>query len=76
MELVNYAVSPSSQERLLPVGTYGPILEDVSAKATPEQAKFIVTHPDNIKDAVIQNDAEVSAYVIKYEDEWQKFQLG
>lgn len=76
MELISYAVSPSSQERLLPVGTYGPILEDVSARATSEQAKFIVTHPDNIKDAVIQNDAEVSAYVIKYEAEWQKFQLG
>ena len=76
MELINYAITPQAQEALLPIGTYGPVLESVAAKATPEQSKNIVTHPDNIKDAVIQDDEQVSAYVIKYEEAWQKFQLG
>ncbi|MEZ5805848.1 MAG: ABC transporter substrate-binding protein [Rhizobiaceae bacterium] len=76
MEIINYSITPAAQETLLPIGTYGPTLEAAAAKATPEQAINIVTHPDNIKDAVIQNDEEVAAYVQKYEERWQQFQLG
>lgn len=76
MELINYAISPPAQEALLPIATYGPVLEAAATKATPEQTRNIVTHPDNIKDAVIQNDEQVAAYVAKYEEQWQKFQLG
>lgn len=76
MELINYSITPAAQEALLPLGTYGPVLESVAAKATPEQSKNFVTHPDNIKDALIQNEEEVAAYVREYEEEWQKFQLG
>jgi putative spermidine/putrescine transport system substrate-binding protein len=76
MELISYCLTEEAQERLLPIGTYGPVLESAAAKATPEQAASIVTHPDNIKDAVIFNDEEVAKYVTKWEEEWQKFQLG
>jgi putative spermidine/putrescine transport system substrate-binding protein len=76
MELINYSITQPAQEALLPIGTYGPVLEAAAAKATPEQSRNIVTHPDNIKDAVIQNDEQVAAYVAKYDEEWQKFQLG
>ena len=76
MEIINYAITPAAQEALLPIGTYGPTLEAAAAKATPEQATNIVTYPQNIKDAIIQNDEEVAAYVKKYEERWQHFQLG
>lgn len=76
MELINYSITPAAQEALLPIGTYGPVLESAAAKATPEQSKNIVTHPDNIKDAVIQDEEAVASYVLEYEEEWQKFQLG
>ena len=49
---------------------------DAAAKATPEQAKFMVTHPDNVKVEVIFNDEEVAKYWSKWEEEWQKFMLS
>ena len=76
MEIINYCITQEAQERLLPIGTYGPALGAAAAKATPEQAKSIVTYPDNIKDAVIFNDEQVAIYATKWEEEWQKFQLG
>ncbi|MEZ5784418.1 MAG: ABC transporter substrate-binding protein [Rhizobiaceae bacterium] len=76
MELISYCISLPAQEALLPIATYGPVLEAAAAKATPEQSRNIVTHPDNIKDAVIQNDKEVAAYMAKYDRKWQQFQLG
>jgi putative spermidine/putrescine transport system substrate-binding protein len=76
MEVINYSITQEAQERLLPIGTYGPALGAASAKATPEQARNIVTHPDNIKDAVVFSDEQVAQYVTKWEEEWQKFQLS
>lgn len=76
MKIINYAISEEAQLALLPLGTYGPVLRSAAAKATPEQAKLYVTHPDNIKDACIFNDEEVAKYVTRYEDDWKKFQLG
>lgn len=76
MEIINYCITQEAQERLLPIGTYGPALGAAAAKATPEQAKSIVTYPDNIKDAVIFNDEQVAIYATKWEEDWQKFQLG
>ncbi len=76
MEVINYVIQDEVQERLLPIGTYGPVSTAAAAKATPEQARFIVTHPDNIANAVLYNDAEVARYWSKWEDEWQKFMLG
>lgn len=76
MEVINYSITQEAQERLLPIGTYGPALGAASAKATPEQARNIVTHPDNMKDAVVFSDEQVAQYVTKWEEEWQKFQLS
>ncbi len=75
MEVINYAISEEAQDRLVPIGTYGPVLDKSSAKATPEQALKMVTHPSNLKDAVIFNDEQSAAYLTKYEADWQKFQL-
>jgi len=76
MEVISYSITPEAQERLLPIGTYGPVLGAAAEKATPEQARNIVTHPDNLANALIFNDEAVAEYVTKYEEEWQKFQLG
>lgn len=75
MELINYSISEEAQDRFIPIGTYGPVLEKSAAKATPEQALTMVTHPTNVKDAVIFNDEESAGYLTKYEGDWQKFQL-
>jgi putative spermidine/putrescine transport system substrate-binding protein len=76
MEVISDSITPRAQERLLPLGTYGPVLGAVAAKATPEQARTIVTYPDNLKNALIFNDEAVAAYLKKYDEDWQKFQLG
>lgn len=76
MEVINYVISQEAQERLVPIGTYGPVLGSAAAKATPEQARFMVTHPDNAKQTVIFNDEEVALYWTKWEAEWQKFMLA
>lgn len=75
MEVISYAISQEAQERLVPIGTYGPVLGAAAATASPDQAKFMVTHPDNTKDAVIYNDEEAALYITKWEEEWQKFLL-
>lgn len=75
MEAINYAISEEAQDRLVPIGTYGPVLEKSASKATPEQARKLVTHPDNVKDVLIFNDEASAAYLTKYEADWQKFQL-
>jgi putative spermidine/putrescine transport system substrate-binding protein len=76
MKIINYALTEEAQAALLPIGTYGPVLASAAAKATPDQAKLYVSHPSNIKDACIFNDAEVAKYNAKYEEEWKKFQLA
>jgi len=76
MEVINYVIQDEVQERLLPIGTYGPVSSAAAAKATPEQARFMVTHPDNVANAVLYNDEEVASYWTRWEDEWQRFMLG
>lgn len=75
MEVINYAISEEAQDRLVPLGIYAPVLEKSAAKATPEQALQMITHPDNIKDAVIFNDEQSAIYLDQHEAEWQEFQL-
>ncbi|MBM3601921.1 MAG: ABC transporter substrate-binding protein [Alphaproteobacteria bacterium] len=76
MQLINYCISEEAQLRLLPVGTYGPVLGSAAAKATPEQAKKQVMHPDNIKDMLVVNEEQAAIYSVKHEEDWKKFQLG
>ncbi len=75
MEIINYAISEEAQDRLIPIGAYGPVLEKSAAKADAAEAERLVTYPENLKDVVIFNDEEAAAYLSKYEAEWQKFQL-
>jgi putative spermidine/putrescine transport system substrate-binding protein len=75
MEVINYAITEEAQDRLISIGTYGPVLEKSAAKATPQQALQLVTHPSNVKEAVIFNDQQSAGYLTKYEADWQKFQL-
>jgi putative spermidine/putrescine transport system substrate-binding protein len=76
MEVISYAISQEAQERLVPIGTYGPVLASASATASADQARFMVTHPDNAKGSVIFNDQEVAKYWTKWEEDWQKFLLA
>ncbi|MEW6267393.1 MAG: ABC transporter substrate-binding protein [Thermodesulfobacteriota bacterium] len=76
MKVINYALTEEAQAALLPLGTYGPVLPSAAAKATAEQAKLYVTHPNNIKDACLYSDEEAAKYNAKYDDAWKKFQLG
>lgn len=76
MEIISYCITQEAQERLVPIGTYGPVLGSAAATASPEQARFMVTHPDNSKDAVVFNDEEVAKYWTRWEERWQQFMLG
>jgi putative spermidine/putrescine transport system substrate-binding protein len=76
MEAINYAISEEAQMRLLDVGTYGPVLNAAAGKGTAEQQKWMVTAPQNIKDMLIINEEQAALYSTKYENEWNRFQLG
>lgn len=76
MKVIDFCLRPGSQERLLALGTYGPVLPTAAAKATPAEAKLYVSYPANMKVACVFNDEEVSKYVVKYQQKWQQFQLS
>lgn len=76
MEAINYAISEEAQMRLLDVGTYGPVLNSAAAKGSADQQKWMVTAPQNIKDMLIINEEQAAHYSSKYENEWNRFQLG
>ena len=76
MKIINYCLSEEAQLRLLPVGTYAPVLTSAAAKATPEQAAKMPTHPENIKHMLILNEEQAAIYSTRYEEAWNKFQLG
>lgn len=75
-EVINYCITQEAQERLVPLGTYGPSLASAAATASDEQARFMVTHPDNAKHTIKFNDKEVARYWTEWEERWQKFLLG
>ncbi|HLI10305.1 MAG TPA: ABC transporter substrate-binding protein [Alphaproteobacteria bacterium] len=76
MRVINYCISEPAQLRLLSVGTYGPVLSSAAAKGTAEQRKLLVTAPENIKDMLVLNEEQAGLYSSKYEEAWNKFQLG
>ena len=76
MEAINYAISDEAQMRLLDAGTYGPALTAAAAKATPDQQKILVTAPDNVRRMLIINEEQAAQYSAKYDDDWNRFQLG
>jgi putative spermidine/putrescine transport system substrate-binding protein len=76
MEAINYAISEEAQTGLNSFGTYGPVLASAAAKGTAEQRKLMVTAPENVKDMLILNEKEAAAYSVKYENDWNRMQLG
>lgn len=76
MRLINYCISEPAQLRLLPVGTYGPVLASAAAQGTAEQRRILVTAPDNSKDMLVLNEEQAGLYSTKYDEAWNKFQLG
>ncbi len=76
MAAINYCISEPAQPRLLPVGTYGPVLGSAAAKGTAEQRKIMVTAPENSKDMLILNEQQAALYSAKYENDWNNIQLG
>ncbi|WP_035715745.1 ABC transporter substrate-binding protein [Bradyrhizobium genomosp. I (2014)] len=76
MQVLKYCISDEAQTAFMNLGVYGPVLPSAAAKATPEQAKTFVTHPDNMRRACVMNDEEVAKYVAKNEERWQKFLIS
>lgn len=76
MKAIDYAISEEAQTRLLPSGTYGPVLAAAAAKGTPEQQRLMVTSPQNVKTMLVLNEEQAAGYSAKYEDAWNKMQLG
>ena len=75
MAALNYALSEEAQNRLLGVGTYGPVLGSAAAKATPTQQSTLVTAPQNKAQMVTMNEQQAALYSKKYLNEWNRFML-
>ncbi|MBV9785526.1 MAG: ABC transporter substrate-binding protein [Acidisphaera sp.] len=76
MAAMNFAISPEAQRSLLDFGSYGPVLGTVAAEGTPEQRKWLVTAPENASRMLILDEEQAAFYSAKYEDEWNRLQLG
>ncbi len=76
MKIINYAITEPAQERLIKIGTYGPVLASVAAKASPEEQAILVTSPQNQKRMLVMNEEQCAIYSTKYEQQWNEFQLG
>ncbi|MBI1779190.1 MAG: ABC transporter substrate-binding protein [Proteobacteria bacterium] len=76
MKILNSALTEEAQTRLLGIGVYGPVLEAAAKKATPEQARQLVMHPDNLKNMMLLSDEQAGVYMSKYEEDWNKMLLG
>ncbi len=72
---MRYAISPDAQARLLDFGLYGPVLAEAAAHGTPQQRKFMVTAPENIKDMLILNEQQAALYSSKFDNEWNRMLL-
>jgi putative spermidine/putrescine transport system substrate-binding protein len=76
MKILNSALTDEAQTRLLKIGVYGPVLESAAKKATAEQTKQLVMHPDNLKRMMLLNDEQAGMYMTKYEEDWNKMLLA
>jgi len=76
MKIINYAITEPAQEKLIKIGTYGPVLASVAAKASPEEQEILVTSPQNQKRMLVMNEEQSAIYSSKYEQQWNEFQLG
>lgn len=75
-ELLNYALAPENQAKLLELKTYGPVLSAATEGADAETKKILVMSPDNIKDMLILNEEEANKYSYDYEERWNQLMLG
>ena len=75
-ELFNFALTEEAQVKLLPLKTYGPVLQSAAAKASPEEQRIQVMAPDNVKNMLIINEHEVDKYVTTYPDRFTQMKLG
>jgi putative spermidine/putrescine transport system substrate-binding protein len=75
-ELINYALAPENQAKLLELKTYGPVLSAATEGADAETKKILVMTPENIKDMVILNEEEANKYSYEYEEQWNQLMLG
>jgi putative spermidine/putrescine transport system substrate-binding protein len=78
MKIIDYSLSEEAQTKLLAIGVYAPLNAAALRKATPEQRMAMATHPDNMKDMLVLDDeaGAVLTWNPKYEEWWNKFQLG
>ena len=52
------------------------VLEAAAAKGNAEQRKLMVTAPENVQKMLIINEEQAAHYSAKYENEWNRMQLG
>jgi putative spermidine/putrescine transport system substrate-binding protein len=76
MELINYAVSAESQERIAASGVYAPVLSSVAAAAAEDVRSMFASAPENISRMLVINEKQAAHYVNKYQTRWQEFQLA
>lgn len=76
MQVLGYILSDEAQTALLNAGLYGPSVESVIKKATPEQLKNLSLSPENLKTSMYLDTHEVHRYVTKYGREWLQFIAG
>jgi len=76
MRVLNYCLSEPAQRRLLPAGSYGPVLPAAIASADASARLLLVTAPENLSRMLVLNAEQAAIYSRRYEDAWTAFQAG
>ena len=72
---MNYALSEQAQLALLPLKTYGPVLQEAAAKANAAEQRIQLMAPDNVKSMLIINEREVDKYGTTYPNRFNQLKL-
>lgn len=76
MEVMAYILSDEAQSALLDAGLYGPAVQGVTAKATPEQLEHLSLSPKHMETSFFADYREMAKYLDNYEKRWLEFIAG
>ena len=74
-EAINFALEVENQKKLLPLGTYGPVVSAATEGLSPEEMEILVMAPQNLEHMVLLNEKEGWGYTEATLGSWQQLMM-
>jgi len=74
-ELFNFALAVENQKALLPMRTYGPVIEAATEGLSEEESKYLVMAPGNLETMVLLDEREGYLYEEDVIDSWRELMM-